>query len=114
MVIGLVGPCGSGKSTIRSMLVKQGYTVRHIAQEHSYVKDMWKRISNPDILIYLEVSFPNTIIRRKLNWTYADYQTQLDRLAHAKAHADLVIQTDNKTVDDVFDEIQYFLNQVSI
>jgi len=29
----------------------------HIAQEHSYVPYMWKRITNPDLLIYLNASF---------------------------------------------------------
>jgi hypothetical protein len=33
-----------------------GYQARHITQEHSYVLDMWKKLVNPGILIYLDVS----------------------------------------------------------
>jgi adenylate kinase family enzyme len=53
VLVGVVGPCGSGKSTLIAALEAQGYPCRHIAQEHSYVKDMWKRITNPDVLIFL-------------------------------------------------------------
>ncbi len=57
-LIGVVGPCAAGKTTLVSGLRQAGYEVRHIAQEHSYVADMWKRLTNPDILIYLHVSYP--------------------------------------------------------
>lgn len=67
MIIGIVGPCGAGKSSVASALKSHGYPIRHIAQEHSYVPDMWRRLTNPDILIYLDVSYENTILRRKLD-----------------------------------------------
>ena len=57
--IGVVGPCGAGKSTLVNALAEHGYPARHIAQEHSYVPSMWKRMVNPDILIYLEASYHN-------------------------------------------------------
>lgn len=93
MLVGLVGPCGAGKSSLASILKGEGFSIRHIAQEHSYVPDMWKRITNPDLLIYLDVSYENTILRRKLDWTYAEYTEQLHRLRHARQHADLVVDT---------------------
>ncbi len=65
MLIGVVGPCGAGKSSLVAGLKAEGFLVRHIAQEHSYVPDMWKRLSNPDILIYLDVSYENTILTAK-------------------------------------------------
>src|SRR5512140_1854107 len=101
MLIGIVGPCGSGKSSIIGGLEKAGYKCRHIAQEHSYVPYMWQRITNPDILIYLNASFETCTRRRHLNWTEADFQEQLRRLSHARQHADLIIQTDGLTVDGV-------------
>lgn len=105
MKIGLVGTCASGKSTIAQFLVKDGYEVRHIAQEHSYVQDMWQRISNPDFLVYLEVSFENTLLRRNLNWKRSDFEKQLQRLAHAREHADLVVNTNDKSALYVYQEI---------
>ena len=58
-LIGVVGPCGSGKSTLIAGLEKHGYACRHIAQEHSYVPAMWQIITKPDVLIYLHASFPS-------------------------------------------------------
>jgi deoxyadenosine/deoxycytidine kinase len=101
MIIGVVGPCGAGKSSLVAGLKAQGFLGRHIAQEHSYVPDMWKRLTNPDILIYLDVSYENTIIRRKLDWTYDEYAEQLRRLRHARQHANLYLNTNPLTLDEV-------------
>lgn len=101
ILIGVVGPCGSGKSTLIAGLEEHGYRCRHIAQEHSYVQYMWKKIANPDILIFLQCSFENSTSRRNLNWLPADYEEQQRRLAHARENADIYIDTDTLTVDEV-------------
>jgi adenylate kinase family enzyme len=111
MKIGLVGTCTSGKTTIAELLSADGYEVRHIAQEHSYVKDMWLRITKPDYLIYLEVSYENTLQRRNLNWRRSDFEEQLTRLSHAREHADLIINTDSKSAQQVYQEIKQFLQK---
>ena len=59
-LIGVVGVCASGKSTLIKGLKERGFNARHIAQEHSYVKDMWKRITNPDLLVFLDDSRSRT------------------------------------------------------
>jgi cytidylate kinase len=100
-LIGVVGPCGSGKSTLIAGLEREGLGCRHIAQEHSYVPYMWQRITNPDLLIYLNSSFEVSTQRRKLNWAEADYKEQLRRLEHARQHADLVIETDTLSSAEV-------------
>ncbi len=100
-LIGVVGPCGSGKSTLIAGLEKHGYHCRHIAQEHSYVKQMWHVITNPDVLIFLDCSFDNSTLRRKLNWSIDDYEEQQRRLSHARANADLIIDTNTLAVDEV-------------
>ncbi len=110
MLIGVVGPCGAGKSSLVSALKDMGFSVRHIAQEHSYVPDMWKRLTNPDILIYLDVSYENTIQRRKLDWTSAEYTEQLRRLSHARLHADLYLDTNLMTIQEVCDSALAFIN----
>jgi len=109
MVVGVVGPCGAGKSSLVAGLQAQGFRVRHIAQEHSYVPDMWKRMTNPDILIYLDVSYENTVIRRKLDWTFAEYTEQLHRLWHARQHANLVLDTNPLNRVQVLDNVISFI-----
>ncbi|MFH2103228.1 MAG: hypothetical protein ABIJ39_07725 [Chloroflexota bacterium] len=103
--IGVVGPCASGKTTLIQGLDQKGYNARHIAQEHSYVADMWQRITNPDILIFLDASYPVTIQRRTLNWTEADWQEQQRRLRHAREHADYYLDTDRVGIEAVLEEV---------
>jgi deoxyadenosine/deoxycytidine kinase len=108
-LIGVVGPCGSGKTTLIAGLEREGFRCRHIAQEHSYVPDMWKRITNPDLLIYLNSSFEVSTQRRKLNWNEADYQEQLRRLDHAYQHADLIIETADLSSPEVLERALSFI-----
>lgn len=112
-LIGVVGPCGAGKSTLIAGLSRHGYSCRHIAQEHSYVPDMWRRLSNPDILIFLDASYETTRRRRALDWTEAEYQEQQRRLAHARAHADLIIETDALSIEEVLQQALDFLKALS-
>lgn len=93
-IIGVVGPCAAGKTTLVSDLRSSGYVVRHIAQEHSYVPDMWKQISDPDYLVYLDVSFEVSMARSGSTWTRSIFNKQVERLIHARNNADLYIQTD--------------------
>jgi hypothetical protein len=100
-LLGIVGPCGSGKSTLAARLVERGLGARAIAQEHSYVPAMWQRITNPGLLVFLQASYPVCTRRRQLVWTEQEYEEQLRRLAHAYAHADLRVDTDPLTPDEV-------------
>ena len=113
MIIGVVGACGAGKSSLVAGLQQHGFAVRHIAQEHSYVPDMWQRLTKPDILIYLDVSYQNTIARRKLNWTYQEYAEQLHRLRHARQHADLLIDTNPLTLQQVLNAALLFIQSTN-
>lgn len=108
-LIGVVGPCGSGKSTLIAALEGEGFRCRHIAQEHSYVPAMWQKITNPDVLIFLNSSFEVSTRRRKLNWNEGDYAEQQRRLAHAREHANLLIETDSLTPEDVLATALRFL-----
>jgi hypothetical protein len=100
-IIGLVGPCKAGKTVLKRGLTALGYQVKHIAQEHSYVQDMWKKIANPDVLIYLGVSFQTTLDRSSLSWSQDAYEEQLGRLKHARENANLVIDTDDKDPGEI-------------
>lgn len=104
-LIGVVGVCASGKTTLIANLSRLGYSCRHIAQEHSYVPDMWQRLTDPDVLICLEASYSTTIARKNLNWTQAEYQVQLDRLVHARSHADILVNTEYLNPQEVLDYV---------
>ena len=101
-LIGVVGPCASGKSTLIEKLTSIGISARHIAQEHSYVQDMWDRLTHPDLLVFLDVSYEVSKQRRKLDWSEADYLEQRRRLAHAREHAAIYIDTDHLSIQEVF------------
>ena len=110
LIIGVLGPCASGKSTLVNALKSKNYIARHIAQEHSYVRDMWKQLSNPDFLIYLDVSFEISIRRTGTSWKREIFRKQVARLEHAREYADLYIQTDElnpqQVLDIVLDSLQ--------
>ena len=92
--VAVVGACASGKSTLVSALRAAGYEARHVAQEHSYVPDMWQKISQPDVLIYLDVDLSGITARRpRLNFKQKDLVEQNRRLAHARTHCSLYLDT---------------------
>lgn len=101
--IAVVGPCASGKSTLIAALRAAGYDARHPAQEHSYVPDMWQRLVAPDLLIYLDLSYEAYRARRPHDDAGPEYLAmQRRRLAHALAHADLVLDTSALTSEEVW------------
>jgi deoxyadenosine/deoxycytidine kinase len=108
--IGVVGPCSSGKTSLVDGLNKSGFNAHHIAQEHSYVPYMWQRISKPDILIFLDVTFPISQQRRSLNWKISDFEEQQKRLAHARKHADLIVNTDDRSISEILTGVLEFLD----
>lgn len=111
--IALVGPCGSGKSSLAVSLGAAGLTARQIAQEHSYVGDMWQVISDPEILIYLHASFPVCTARKGFSWTEAEYQEQIRRLEHAREHCQIFVDTTDldkeQTLQAVMEQLQGLL-----
>jgi thymidylate kinase len=113
LLIGIVGPCAAGKSTLAAGLKAFGYQARGIAQEHSFAPSMWQRITKPDILIYLDVSYENTIRRRRLDWTPAEYAEQLDRLRHAREHADFYLDTNPLAIPEVLQKATIFLEEIN-
>jgi len=103
--IGLVGPCGAGKTTLSNLLNALGISCQAIAQEHSFIPDMWKKITNPEILVYLHASYDVTMNRKKFHWTEKEYDEQIHRLSHARSHADVLIQTDTISAQEVLARI---------
>jgi ABC-type branched-subunit amino acid transport system ATPase component len=113
--IGIVGPCTAGKSTLINRLRgRYNVVLRHIAQEHSYVQNMWQRLNPPNWLVFLDVTYPVSMQRKKLNWTLAEYQEQQRRLIHARQHADFYLMTDELTPDQVAEKVGEFLTRQGI
>lgn len=113
MRVGVVGACASGKSTLVEALLAHGYEARHIAQEHSHVPDMWRQVTDPDVLIFLHVSYPVTLRRREQRWSEAEYRTEVERLAHARRHANLILDTDALSAKEVLGKTLAFLRDRS-
>ena len=111
-LLGIVGVCAAGKSTLISGMRARGMRAKHIAQEHSYVQDMWKRLTNPDILIFLDASYPMTLARRQFDWNEADWAEQQRRLKHAREHADLYINTDGLSIEQVLETVVAFVEKI--
>ena len=101
--IAVVGPCAAGKTTLALGLRQHGLAARQIAQEHSYVPDMWQRLARPDVLIYLDASYPTCTLRKRLDWLPHEHQEQQRRLAHARANCDVYISTDDLSVEAVLE-----------
>ncbi len=99
--IAVVGPCASGKSTLTAALRAAGYEARQPAQEHSYVPDMWRRLVDPDVLIYLDISY-EALLERRPHFGEQEYlEREKARLAHARAHADMVVDTSELAAEEV-------------
>ncbi len=110
--VAVVGPSAAGKSTLVNALREAGYNARHVAQEHSYVKDMWQRFVQPDTLIYLDVSFAELQRRRPGEWGPQRHAQEVERLAHARQHCDLYIPTDGLAAQEVREQALAFLRHL--
>lgn len=112
LLIAVVGPCASGKTTLVEALEERGYTARQIVQEHSYVADMWEQVTKPDLLIYLDASYETCTARKNLDWTPQEYQVQIERLGDARANCDLYIETDELSPEEVIRAAMDFLTSL--
>ena len=110
----VVGPCASGKSTLVEGLRLHGIRARQIAQEHSYVPAMWQILARPRFLVYLQASHAACTARKQLDWTPREYQEQIDRLAHARQHCDLLVDTELLTPEQVLAAVLKGLDHAGI
>ncbi len=113
--IAVVGPCAAGKSTLVKKLRHAGYYVRQPAQEHSYVPNMWQRLSHPDVLIYLDVDYVASKQRRPhIDYGPERLHAQHKRLAHARQHCHLYLDTSQLSDQEVHARVLEFLRQANI
>lgn len=104
----IVGPCAAGKTTTVARLRERGHDAHAVAQEHSGVSYLWQ-LSDPDLLVFLDVDLPTTAARRKREWPQSLYEEQQRRLAHARAHTDLYLDSSALTADEVAEAIGAFV-----
>jgi len=108
MRVAIVGPCGSGKTVLANRLRASGYDVHEIAQEHSFVPDLWQRV-RPERLIFLDVELETIRARLGGDWSESDVAEQRARLSHARTHSGLCVATDHLTEDQVAQRVLEFL-----
>ena len=101
MKVAVVGVCASGKTTLAQALRQFGIEAVDVAQEHSDVPHMWQTITRPDALIYLDASRETVRARSPIRNTVDFLDSQLRRLAHARAHADLILCVDDLSPQQV-------------
>ncbi len=110
----VVGPDAAGKTELVWRLRALGYNAHSCAQDHSYVPDMWRRLARPDFLIYLDARLETIARRRAIDWGQERLDTLNARLAHARAHCDLYLPTDDLALSDVVDRVQSILSAAGI
>lgn len=114
-LIKVVGVSASGKSTLVQGLRARGYNARPVSQEHSSVPDLWQQFDKPRLLIFLDVTLDEQRRRRPdVSWSRGWHFTELNRLHHARSHADLQINTSGILPDGVLDIALVFLRHQQI
>lgn len=113
--IAVVGPCSSGKSTLTQSLKAAGFEARHPAQEHSYVANMWQRVTKPDLLVYLDVDYANMRARRPhIDGGPQRLAEQHHRLRHAREQCDFYLDTSNLSAAEVNTAVFHFLHSLGL
>jgi predicted ATPase len=110
----VVGPCGVGKSTLAARLRKRGLPARSVAQEHSTVPDLFlhHREGEPWV-VYLAATLSSVRSRRPDAALGApQYRAELDRLAHAKRAAHVIVHTDGIDADEVERRVVAWLRRI--
>ncbi len=107
--IAIVGPCAAGKTMLVGRLRGLGYDAHECAQEHSMAPSMWRRITDPDVLIYLDATLSTIAQRRRIDWGEKVLAELHRRLRHAREHCDLYIPTDGLTPEEVLERALDFL-----
>jgi thymidylate kinase len=109
-LVGIVGPCSAGKTTLGNALRARGYHIKEILQEHSFAPSMWQRLTHPDILIYLDVTMEEAARREGLAKPYPWWEEERrERLAHARQHCDLYVETTRLSPQEILTRVIAFL-----
>lgn len=105
----VVGVCAAGKTTLAQHLAKQGIIARPVAQEHSQVRELYRR--SGDLVVLLAASWDTVHRRRRLAWNPSFYEEEWHRLAKARQGAALILHTDWLTPQEVADSVTRWYDQ---
>jgi hypothetical protein len=93
-------------------LTMHGYDAHIAAQEHSAVRELWKR-TDPDVLVALQANLESIRLRRNdPRWSDRIWQEQQRRLSDAFRDADLVADTSHASVNEVVSQVLEFLDAI--
>lgn len=109
----LVGPCAAGKTTLARGLRAHGFRVHPIAQEHSGIRDLWRKHAAQS-LVYLDVDLINVHRRGRASFPGWLHQEQRQRLAEARAGADYYLDTSGLSIAEVLQHVLEFLSSHQI
>ncbi|MCL5983025.1 MAG: hypothetical protein M1571_11065 [Firmicutes bacterium] len=112
-IIGVVGNCVAGKTTLVNSLKRCGFNAVNIAQEHSSVQRLWRR-RNPTFLVCLSCTLETAKKRRSIYWGQERLDNQWQRLADARQHCDLFLATDDLSIADVLETVVQAVNAFTI
>lgn len=104
MRVAVLGTCASGKSTVVGELRRRGHDAYVVSQEHSIVRGLWHH-ANPDFVVLLEAEYGTICQRRGREWPRWLYDLQRERLAEAKKHADVIVDTSKESVEQTIADI---------
>jgi shikimate kinase len=101
MRVAVVGSCASGKTTIVARLREHGIDAWAVAQVHSAIAELWRHLG-PDRLVFLDTILETVRARRgDDNWPGWIFDLQQERLLNARTHADVIVDTNDRSVDEI-------------
>lgn len=103
-VVGVVGVCAAGKSTLATGLQARGYRVVSIPQEHSSVRRLWLH-RGVERLVMLDATYETTCKRRTITYGPQRLADQRERLRYAREACDLYLPTDDLNIAEVSDAV---------
>jgi len=112
MRVVVAGVCVSGKTTLVKSLRDLGIDAHNVAQEHSVIKNLWDH-KQPDILVVLDAQMETIYQRRMVPWGEDRLAVQRKRLRDAYEHADLYIQTDELSKDEIVQQVLEYIRRIN-
>ncbi len=104
LLIGVVGNCAAGKTTLVEGLKRRGYQAVNIPQEHSVTPRFWRKF-NVDFLVMLSCTLASAQARRQVPWGQERLDQQAAILADAKDNCHLYLPTDDYTIPEVLEHV---------